>query len=262
MEIYRRSHLALAITLAITAFVVSVVIAKTELIINGTFDSNVNNWSDFSTGGSISHSSTEGHTATGAANVQNAYTGSGAWSSGGAQCINLPTPVADYYTVEGWTKVPSQLNTSAQGYIRFQFYSNLDCSAAVGTERDTGLVDAGSDWTRVSKTGSTPVGAQSVQVRLYVKKSGADSAYAYFDDISFFPSNATAITLSSLTARGEQPAAQPERALTTFSRWLVAALVGAALVAVGASITALRRRQTFIRSWKLRAKEGQAPSGG
>ena len=51
----------------------------------------------------------------------------------------------------------------------------------------------------------------------------------------------TAITLSSLTARGEQPAAQPERALTTFSRWLVAALVGAALV--GASIVALRRRR-------------------
>lgn len=239
MNIYRRSHLALVIVLATAALFVSVVVAKTELINNGTFDSNTNNW-DNSASGSISWNSGEGHTATGAAEVQNTYGGSGAYSAGGVQCINLPTPVADYYTVEGWVKVPSQSNASAQGYIRFHFYSNPNCNNAIGTNRDTTFVDVGSDWTRVSKTGSTSSGAQSVQVRLYVKKSGTDSAYAYFDDISFFPSNATVIALSSFTARGGQNTAQLERALAALFRGPIAGLVGVA--AVGASIVLRRRR--------------------
>jgi len=241
MSIYHRLRLATICVLATTALLASVAIAKTELITNGTFDSNTSGWSN-STSGSISWNSTEGHTTTGAAETQNTRAGSSTFSAGGTQCINLPTPVAGYYTVEGWAKVPSQSNNTAEGFIRFHFYSSLDCGTAIGSDRDTPSVSVGSDWTQVSKIGSTTNGAQSVQVRLYVKKSAIGDAYAYFDDISFFSSTATAVTLSSLAAHSRHSAAQLERVLTALVHWPAAALAGIALMAASALLVIRRLR--------------------
>lgn len=234
MRTCHKPGLVPAIVLAITLFSASIVVAKTELITNGTFDTDVSNWYD-TTSGSISWSSSEGHGATGAAYIQNTYSG-GTYSAGGKQCVNLPTPVAGYYTVAGWIKVPSQSNNSAQGYIRFHFYSNTDCSNEIGSDRDTSFVSMGEDWTKVSKTGSTSYGAQSVQVRLLVKKSGAESAYAYFDDISFFPSNANAVTVSAFTAKAE-PA-------IGLAAWPSIAVAGVATAGFGALLWTRRRSRT------------------
>ena len=235
MRIHRSPHLALAVVLAITVLLVSIVIAKTELITNGTFDANTNGWYNLpSTVGSISYTDSQGHTAIGAADVRNLSTSTGTTSNGGAQCIDLPTPVADYYTVEGWVKVPNQSNTDAEGYIRFAFYPSTSCSDGQLKTADTNEVPVGSNWTKVNATTSTAGGAQSVEVRLYVRKTGSTIAYAYFDDISFFPSNANAVTLSSFTACSGQGGS---------TSWLRAALIGVGLAAVGASIIVLRRHR-------------------
>lgn len=240
MKIYRRFHLALILALATTALLVSAVIAKTELVTNGTFDTDTNDWYNLpSIVGSISYTDSQGHTAIGAADVRNLSTSTGTTSNGGAQCIDLPTPVADYYTVEGWVKVPNQSNTDAEAYVRFAFYPNTGCSDGQLKTADTNEVLVGSDWTKVNATSSTASGAESVQVRLYVRKTGSTSAYAYFDDISFFPSTAADVALSSLTVRSELPAVEPEGVLNF--RSFVVAPVGVAIVAAGASVAALRR---------------------
>lgn len=166
--------------------------ARVELITNGTFDTGISGWAP-SISGDIAWASAEGHNAPGALKATNIRTSASAYSAGAEQCVSLPSPQADYYTVQGWIKVPAQTNGTAEGYIRLQFYTNADCTGTVGTRRDSARVLAGSPWTFVSKTTSRPAAAQSVEVRLYVYKTGTTSAYAYFDDISLFPSTSNAV---------------------------------------------------------------------
>ncbi|MDH7487672.1 MAG: hypothetical protein QHJ81_15550 [Anaerolineae bacterium] len=230
MRTYHKPGLVPAIVLAITLFSASIVVAKTELITNGTFDTNTNGWYNLpSTVGSITYEGTEGHTATGAAYVQNLSTSTSTTSNGGAQCVSLPLPISSYYMIEGWVKVPTQSNSTATGYIKLGFYSTTNCSGSqLADTFDTNTVSVGSDWTFVRKIVNTSSvsTAQSVEVRLYVRKSGSGSAYAYFDDISFFPSNANAVTISAFTANAE-PAAGP-------AAWPSIALAGVAATGLGA----------------------------
>ncbi len=173
----------------------SAVLAKLELLQNGTFASDVASWTPTSTSGAILWAGSEGHTAPGAAQVENNGTRTTTYSEGAFQCVLLNTPVAGDYEAQGWIRIPTQTNTSAAGYIRVHFYSNPDCSGSVGTSRDTNQVPVGSGWTFVSLNGtSTPAGAQSAKVRLLVQKAGGTGpAYAYFDDVSFFPSTPNAV---------------------------------------------------------------------
>jgi len=245
MEIYHKLYLAVLFVLATVATLASVVVAKTELIANGTFDTDTSAWYNLgSTVGSISYIGSEGNTATGAANVQNLSTSSKTTSNGGAQCVSLSLPISSYYTVEGWVKVPTQSNSTAVGYIRLGFYSSTDCSGTQLDIFDTNTVGVGSDWTFVSKTVDTSSvsAAQSVEIRLYVRKTGSASANSYFDDISLFPSSATAVTLSSLVARRKHAGARLQGLLSAPFRFPRAALLGAGLSVIAAGIAALRRR--------------------
>ena len=61
--------------------------------------------------------------------------------------------------------------------------------------------------------------------------------------VTKFPFTPNAVTLSSFAASSGQSAARLERALAALFHWPIATLVGAGLVAVGASIVALRRRR-------------------
>lgn len=188
-------------TLLFTLFLSLTALGQTNLVTNGTFDTDVTGWTKTTSGG-ILWEGTEGHAAPGAAYVENVRTSTTSYSAGGWQCINLPTPTASYYTVQGWVKVPTQTVSSAAGYIRLQFYSLPDCDTATGSARDTTQVPAGSDWTYLNKTTTYASGAQSVALRLLVWKPGSSgTAYAYFDDIVFYASGPNAVTLGAFTAR-------------------------------------------------------------
>lgn len=215
--------------LAVVVFALTVgsgpIRALTELITNGTFDTDVSGWTPTSTHGAISWAGTEGHSAVGAARVENDGAHTVKYSEGAYQCVVLNSPVNDYYEARGWVKVPSQANTTAYAFIRVHFYSSTTCSGSVGSNRDTDLVPVGSDWTFVTLYGtSTPPGALSAKVRLLVQTDASSGpAYAYFDDVSFYPSTATAITLD------EARATYTGDVLTS---WEIPLLTGGVLLAV------------------------------
>lgn len=239
MRTCHKPGLVPAIVLAIALFSASIVVAKTELITNGTFDTNTNGWYNLSSVGTITYEGSQGHTVIGAAYVQNLSTSSSTTSNGGAQCVSLPLPISSYYTVEGWVKVPTQPNSTATGYIRLGFYNSSNCSGSQLSDTfDTNTVSAGADWTFVRKIVNTSSvsTAQSVEVRLYVRKSGSESAHAYFDDISFFPSNANAVTVSAFTAKAE-PA-------IGLAAWPSIAMAGVATAGFGALLWTRRRSRT------------------
>lgn len=215
--------LVISLTLALT---VALALAYTERITNGTFDTDVSGWSDFYTGGSIVYEASIGHNATGSAKVTNA---SGQDTSSGAmQCVDIPlsggTP---YYTVKGWIYVPAgQPSNFSHAYIRVQYYQTDDCKTGVGSTRDSNKISTAGSWQEVTKITQAPSGASSAHVRLYIRTTGSGgSPYVYFDDITFYDSNANAVTLSSFVATSTRPATLP---------WL--AVAGAAVVGVAAVI--------------------------
>ncbi len=208
-------------SLLIWGIAFSIVTAQTNLVQNGTFDTDTTGWSN-STSGSIAWVDTEYHTSPGAAQITNKRNSSTVFSAGGVQCVTLPSPQADYYTIQGWIKVPTQMNMTAQGYIRLQFYINADCTSDVGDARDSNLVSQGTGWTLVSKTTFRPAGAQSVKVRLYVRKAGLTSAYAYVDDVELYASSPTSVTVFGTSVA---PAS------LSFPSWTLYILVG--IVAFG-----------------------------
>ncbi|HIC89939.1 MAG TPA: hypothetical protein EYP04_11135 [Anaerolineae bacterium] len=90
----------------------------------------------------------------------------------------------------------------------------------------------------MSVTAQAPATAGAARVRLYVNKSGNATGTAYFDDVSFFPSTANAVTLNSLTAASKSP-----RLGSTLAR-LAAPLAATATLALGCLLWARRRRGT------------------
>jgi hypothetical protein len=175
-----------------------------EHITNGTFDSDVNGWSNYGTGGTIAYSATMGHDAVGSAMVTNSSGGN--TSVGAMQCVDIPTAAGtEYYTAEGWVYVPAgQPANFSYAYIRLRYYPTDDCTGtALGSNLDSNQISTTDTWQEVERIAQTVATAESVQVRLYVRTSGAGgSPSVYFDDISLYDSTSTAITLTSLQARG------------------------------------------------------------
>jgi len=239
MTIYHRTRIATICVLATTALLVSVAIAKTELITNGTFETDTSGWNPSNTKAVLTRITSDAHSGSASLEVKNTSTSSQTVTNGAIQCINL-SPVENYYTVDGWVKVPAQTNTSAEAFLKFAFYPSTDCGGSQSGAAETSVVSVGTDWTNVNATTSTSLGALSVEVRLYVRKGGSTGdALAYFDDISFFSSTATAVTLSSLTAHSAQSIRRPEYVLAAVFRWLWLML---GLAAAG-GLTILKRRR-------------------
>ncbi len=170
--------------------------ALNEHITNGTFDTDVSSWAK-TTSGNIAYAGSEGHTSAGAARVSNVSSVSSASSHGARQCVTVDP--SQYYTFKGWAKVPSGQTTVEYAYMRVLFYTSTTCSTSTGSGRDSSTT-ASDSWQQVTKTTESPADAHSAYVNLYVRKTGSDSAYAYFDDITFYDSTANAVTLSSFSA--------------------------------------------------------------
>jgi len=237
----RRKWISLLVSMVLALWLVLVLttlaLAYTERITNGTFATNVNGWSNFGTGGSIVHEASIGHTATGSAKVTNA-SGQNT-SSGAVQCVDIPlSGGTSYYTVKGWIYVPSGQPTNfSYAYIRVQYYSNDNCSGSLGDTIDSNSVTDVDSWREAVKITLAPTNAQSAQVRLYIRTTGAGgSPYVYFDDVTFYDSNANVVTLSSLTAASSLPAALPVPGLVTLG-----GLAAVAVLGLGAGLVRRRR---------------------
>jgi len=192
---HRKAAISLALVLLLAAL--GTVYAFTEHITNGTFNTDVSSWAA-TTSGSLVFAGTEGHLLPGAAQVSNLSSVSTASSHGARQCVTVNP--GQYYTVKGWAKVPSGQTAAEYAFIRVQFYTSTSCSTSTGASRDSSTTTVLDTWQQMTKTTESPADAQSAYVNLYIRKTGSDSAYAYFDDITFYDSTANAVTLSSFSA--------------------------------------------------------------
>jgi len=233
--------LAIGLVLVLTIALAS---AYTERITNGSFDTDVSGWSDKGTGGSIAYEASIGHNATGSAKVTNA-SGQNT-SSGAVQCVDIPlSGGTSYYTVKGWIYIPpGQPANFSHAYIRVQYYSQDGCSGTLGSTLDSNSVTTVESWQEAVKITLAPDSAQSAHVRLYIRTTGSGgSPFVYFDDVTFYDSTATAVTLTSLSARSGQTVTQLEHALTAMFRRPIAVVARLAFMLAAAGLTIFKRRR-------------------
>lgn len=231
--------LTLSVVMALLVLLPTV-LAKTELLSNGDFVTDVSDWEPFgSTTGGITHNSSEGHTAIGAATVQNKSSSTSSTTNGARQGSDDTRVISvdpnQYYTVEGWIKIPSSGNNFNHAFVRVAWYPVGSYSSQISTV-DTNLITATDTWQRVSRTAQSPGDAGRAQIRLYINKTGSDTGTAYFDDLSFFPSTANAVTLNSLAVAPKSLRHGPTLV------WSAATLIATVALTLGGLLLARRRR--------------------
>jgi hypothetical protein len=163
-------------------------------------------------------------------------TGTSAWGvnfSAGSQTIKTSNPVAvtggSTYSFVAWAYIPSTATRVSAARLRLAWYAAADCS---GTQLSTSTQDVTTTdaWTYVWLSATAPATASCAQLRLLILTPASGTGAVgpvYLDNVMFYRSNATAITLRSMNAT----------ASTTYLV-LPVALVLASLVA----IIILRRR--------------------
>jgi hypothetical protein len=214
------------------------VFSLTERIRNGTFETNVDYWTpyQYASTGQINYETSVTHgSSAGSAKVTNISSSSSTSSHGAAQCVDIPTADgSEYYTFKGWVFIPDDVPGNFQNaWVRMQFYDEDDCGTSMGDSNRHDSVDIATQgsWQEIAPvTMRAPASADSIQVRIYVRKSdNTGNPYAYYDDLTLYDSTPTAITLHSLSA-----SAQP-------ATWPLAALATVAALGIGA-VTVRRRK--------------------
>ncbi len=194
-----RKILAVLSVLAALLLVEGVVLAV-EHITNGTFDADVSGWTPST--GTIVYTTTQSHNAVGSAQIANTSSSTSSSSFGAYQCVDIPTSNSgDTFTARGWVYVPSDVPANFQSaYIRVRYYAANNCGTSIGSNIDSAIeITTTASWQEVTTIAPVPATAESVQVRLYVRKANnTANPYVYFDDVTFYDSTATDVTVSSI----------------------------------------------------------------
>jgi hypothetical protein len=191
------------------------IVAAADLVVNGSFNSNLTGWD--STSASSVFSSTEGHTAAGSAFVTTDGSDPGVLE----QCIAYSVPANGRVAVGAWVK-----QNGGTGSIEAWSFTNTDCSVD-GSESQF-YSETASDtpgWQGLaSPTGSFAPqivdGAGSISIRL-IAVGNNEGDGAYFDDVVVNPFGPNAVTLKDFSA---QP--QASSAMWALPAVLLAALSG------------------------------------
>ncbi len=197
-----RKILTVLLVLATLLLIEGVVLAA-ERVTNGTFEADVSGWTASSS--TVVYTSTLTYNGSaGSAKVTNTSGSTSASSAGASQCVDIPTPdVGAYFTAKGWIYVPSDEPANfSYAYIRVRYYGTNDCSGtALGSNIDSSQAITPEVWQEVTAIAAVPVAAESAQFRLYIRKAdNTANPYAYFDDVTFYDSTPTDVTVSSMAS--------------------------------------------------------------
>lgn len=130
-------------------------------------------------------------------------------TSVGAQTIKTSNPVAvtggTNYSFVSWIYIPSTATRVSAARLRAAWYVNADCS---GSQLSTNTVDVTTTdtWTYGWLSVTAPATATCAQLRLFIQTPASGSGVnpvgpVYFDNVMFYPSTATALTLRAMDAR-------------------------------------------------------------
>jgi hypothetical protein len=213
------------------ALVVALVLAVTmafaiERIQGGAFDNatDVNFWTEGTA--AINYVLGEGNTNPGSAGISTANTG----QVFKGQCVDVSTP-SPHFTFKGFAKfLPIGTQADLAG-VQIAWFSSVDCSGApVGVNGPFTVTPNAATWTEFDVIGlATPPTAQTASIRLLTSSPDGTDATVLYDDLTFYDSTSTAITLSSMDAR------------SSTGSLLIIAL--AALLLSGGGLLVLRRRR-------------------
>jgi hypothetical protein len=213
-----------AVTVILTMLLtVGIVAAATELVNNGGFESGLSNW--IPVFGSAPES-TVFRSGAGSASVTTDGDNSGVLD----QCIVFSVPVNGHVSLSAWVNLNGG-TASVEAYS----YGNPTCDPGDESESQFFAQTADgltSGWQEIATNTGTSApqlldGAESLLVRLIVTGDNDDGAY--FDDVTAFAYQPTAVTLRDFSAQAQPPAA-----------WLLP--VALVVVLSGAMIMLRRRR--------------------
>lgn len=173
---------------------------------NCNFEASVpdTNWEASAAYVTIAQSTTQVHDGAYALQVS----GTSSWTSGrqGGQTIKTSNPIpvtpGATYTFASWVFIPSSSTRITNASLRVGWYAASDCS---GSQLSTNTADVSAldTWTYAYLTQSAPGTANCAQARLQINASTGSTAVGpvYFDNVIFYSSTPTAISLRTLTAR-------------------------------------------------------------
>jgi hypothetical protein len=167
-----------------------------NLVLNGTFNTDLSSWSAFPQGTGTNTFATldaDGSAASGSAHVTNT-TAAGSANSGLMQC--RPATAGVSYDMGAKARIPTG-QTPATYYFLVAFYDNLTCSGSgIGSSR-ADFTPSGS-WQGQTITGVVaPAGTVRVHFLLLVfKLAGSPSLEAYFDDAFIVQTGSSRATIT------------------------------------------------------------------
>lgn len=155
---------------------------------------------------------------------------------GESGCISLgrTTTTDDYYAVQAFVYASqSAIDALTRTRIRVAFYDTTNCSGGQTQTIDTDLAsgDMSADsWNKVSSVMSNvSAGHQGAKVRLTQNNASASgSVSVYWDDVLFFQSNATAVTIRDVKV--SRPEEFPSWTFGLGAAVLVVAILGSVLI--------------------------------
>ena len=182
----RFSKLTLAAAgLALPAILAANAGAATNLVTNGTFDTDIAGWNnDANPAVVLAHKG--GHI-----EVTNNAAVNGITWFGARQCIPLE-PGGDPYTLKADVYVPSGQAIAGQPQLEIVWYSTADCSAGYLQGHLSATTAAKDTWQTISVTDEGPASAKSARVSLLARKPKPEAGdppggafTAWFDNVTF-----------------------------------------------------------------------------
>lgn len=176
--------------------------ALTNWATNGDFSSDVSGWTVGSgyNNGQLNHTTDPYHTSPGAAVLYNPFS-SAQWVWA-CQCVDVtgwPDVGGErYYIYDGWIRS----NGTTNARFDMNFYTDNSCETVTGSQITSEFTTSG-DWTqRTIGHNLMPTNANSASICFAGEDIPSGGGSVYFDDLQFYPTGTTAVTLHALAARG------------------------------------------------------------
>ncbi len=151
------------------------------------------------------------------------------------ECIDISAPDPEYtnFSFSGYIYIPATSTNHSIFRPRFRYYNSPDCEGSGASDRFLQVYNnlPTDEWVYFRVTGERPVGALGVGLWLETEKTSPADSVVYFDDLRFYDSTPTAVSL-------QHSAAQPAKLPT----WLL----GGALFFFGMTV-ALTWRIQYVR---------------
>lgn len=236
----RRSMRKLVLLLVVLVMVIGVagVLAQNERLTDGDFEAidSTNSWNAIVQNATIARvtSPSPVHTGLGAAeltiNANN--TGNPNILGQRGKCVDISSPLGTAFTFAGYVYVPSSIGTDVgQVRARVTYFTSPGCSGGGATSFSNLAITSRDVWLPFGFTPGTDISSRSSAAVIIEAQnlSTTDTIQIYWDDLSFYDSTPTAVSLQSFSANNTVVSA------LAFGSLLV--LLG------GSSLTLLRRRQ-------------------